>query len=161
MEKDPDRQALGNALGKIPSGVFIVTMARDGEESALLASWVQQCSFDPPCISVAVRPDRPICRLLTEGSCFTLNILDDSQTDMIAHFGRGFEPGAPAFDGIDVERPAEGDPILSEALAYLRCQVIGRLKAGDHDVFLGRLIAGRVLNDGHPMIHIRKSGFHY
>jgi flavin reductase (DIM6/NTAB) family NADH-FMN oxidoreductase RutF len=161
MEKDPERQALGNALGKIPSGVFILTVARDGEESALLASWVQQCSFDPPCISVAVRPDRPICRLLTEGSFFTINILDDSQTDMIAHFGRGFEPGALPFEGIDVERSEGGAPILSEALAYVRCEVIGRLTAGDHHVFLGRLVAGRVLSEGHPMIHIRKSGFHY
>jgi flavin reductase (DIM6/NTAB) family NADH-FMN oxidoreductase RutF len=127
----------------------------------MLASWVQQCSFDPPHVSVAIRPERPIHRLLTEGSSFTLNVLDDGQTDMIAHFGRGFEPGAQAFNGIEVERPEGADPILTEALAYLRCVVTSKCSAGDHDLIVGRVVQARILNEGHPMVHIRKSGFHY
>jgi flavin reductase (DIM6/NTAB) family NADH-FMN oxidoreductase RutF len=52
-------------------------------------------------------------------------------------------------------------PVLSEALAYLECRVTGRFPAGDHDLVLGRVVGGRLLDEGHPMVHIRKSGFHY
>jgi flavin reductase (DIM6/NTAB) family NADH-FMN oxidoreductase RutF len=155
------RQQLAAALGRVPSGLFILTARRGALETGMLTSWVQQCAFEPPHICVAIRRDRDIAGWLSDDSPFALNVLDDSQTDMIVHFGRGFAPNEAAFEGLDVERPDGGTPVLTEALAYLDCRVAGRCQAGDHDLFLGRVVGGRLLNDGHPMIHVRKSGFHY
>jgi flavin reductase (DIM6/NTAB) family NADH-FMN oxidoreductase RutF len=149
------------ALGRIPSGLFILTLQRGAIETGMLASWVQQCSFTPPAISVAIQPGRDIARLLTPDSSFTLNILDDTQTDMIVHFGRGFELNQPAFEGLVVIRGESDGPILQEALAYLTCRVSARQSAGDHDLFIAQIIDGRMLSDSHPMVHIRKSGSHY
>ena len=160
MSADPHKD-LGAALGRIPSGLFIVTARRGEAETGLLASWVQQCGFDPPLVSLAIRRDRAVTAWLTEGASFTVNILDDTQTDMIAHFGKGFALDEPAFHGLEVERPADGGPVLCEALAVLHCEVTSRCAAGDHDLFIGRVLSGRLLNDGHPMVHIRRSGFHY
>ena len=154
-------QALMAAVGRIPSGLFVLTVGHGGRETGMLASWVQQCSFEPPQITMAVRSGRDILGWLADGAEFTVNILDDSQTDMIGHFGRGFALHEPAFEGLEVEHPDGGPPVLSEALAYLRCRVAGRVTAGDHELFLGRAIAGRLLNEGSPMVHVRKSGFHY
>jgi flavin reductase (DIM6/NTAB) family NADH-FMN oxidoreductase RutF len=149
------------ALGRVPSGLFVVT-ARSGEqETGMLASWVQQCSFDPPQVSVAVRRDRDVVAWLTPGAALTVNILDATQTDMIVHFGRGFPPAAPAFEGLDVERPGGAPPVLTDSLAYLECRVVERLPAGDHDLFIARIVGGRVLSEGQPMVHVRKSGLHY
>src|SRR5438445_10163150 len=152
---------LAAALGRIPSGLFILTARRGEVETGMLTSWVQQCAFDPPSISVALKRDRPILAWLTDAAPFTLNILDDSQTDMIAHFGRGFTLEEPAFAGLEVERPDGSGIVLQEALAYLDCRVRGRCSVGDHDLFLAEVVAGRVLSEGHPMVHTRKSGFHY
>ncbi len=160
MSTDPQKE-LGAALGRIPSGLFIVTLRRGEAETGLLASWVQQCGFDPPQVSLAIRREREVIAWLTVGAPFTLNILDDTQTDMIAHFGKGFALNEPAFAGLEVERPADGGPVLCDALAYLHCEVTGRCPAGDHDLFIGRALSGRLLNEGHPMVHIRRSGFHY
>ncbi len=157
---DPQKQ-LASALGRIPSGLFILTARHGDQETGMLASWVQQCSFQPPQVSVALQRDRGVVAWLTDGAVFTLNILDDTQTDMIAHFGKGFALGQPAFTGLEVERPGEGGPVLAEALAYLVCRVAGRCPAGDHDLFVGHVIAGRLLGEGHPMVHVRKSGLHY
>ena len=95
------------------------------------------------------------------GSKFTLNILDDSQTDMIVHFGKGFELHEAAFAGLDVNPDEGSGPILNEALAYLRCQVQERTPTGDHDLLVAQVLEGRLLGDGHPMVHVRKSGMHY
>jgi flavin reductase (DIM6/NTAB) family NADH-FMN oxidoreductase RutF len=149
------------ALGRVASGLFIVTARHGDLETGMLASWVQQCSFDPPQLTVAVRPDRPLSALLVQGAPLVVNILDDGQTDMIVHFGRGFKPDEHAFAGIDLIRSDRGLPVLAEALAFLECEVTKRLPAGDHDVVVAHILAGRVLNDGHPMVHIRKSGMHY
>ena len=158
---DGDRQ-LAAALGRIASGLFILTVKRGDIETGMLASWVQQCSFAPPQISMAVQQGRDVGKLLTPGSTFMLNILEASQTDMIAHFGRGFALTEPAFKGLELMTEADGHgPVLSEALAYLACEVTGRCAAGDHDLIIGRVLAGRVLGEGHPMVHVRKSGMHY
>jgi flavin reductase (DIM6/NTAB) family NADH-FMN oxidoreductase RutF len=98
---------------------------------------------------------------LTPGAALTVNILDAGQTDMIVHFGRGFALSEPAFEGLEVERPDGAPPVLTEALAYLECRVANRLPAGDHDLFLARVVGGRVLGEGQPMVHVRKSGLHY
>jgi flavin reductase (DIM6/NTAB) family NADH-FMN oxidoreductase RutF len=152
---------LSSALGRIPSGLFIVTARRGEAETGMLASWVQQCAFEPPSLSMAIQRGRNIADWLTEGSWFTINVLDDTQTDMIVHFGRGFALDEPAFVGLEIERPESGGPVLEEALAYLECRVLGRFAAGDHDLFLGECVRGRLLSEGHPMVHVRKSGFHY
>jgi flavin reductase (DIM6/NTAB) family NADH-FMN oxidoreductase RutF len=157
---DPQRQ-LAAALGRLPSGLFILTARHGGAETGMLASWVQQCSFDPPHLTVAVKRGRELLAWLTPGAEFTLNILDDTQTDMIVHFGRGFALDEPAFTGLEVDRAGVAGPVLSESLAYLDCRVEARYVAGDHELLICRLIGGRMLGEGQPMVHIRKSGMHY
>jgi flavin reductase (DIM6/NTAB) family NADH-FMN oxidoreductase RutF len=160
MPNDPERQ-LAWALGRIPSGLFVVTVRHGQAETGMLASWVQQCSFEPPQISLALRRGREISAWLMVGAVFTVNVLDDSQTDMIVHFGRGFALDQPAFLGLEVERTDVAAPVLSEALAYLECQVVASYPAGDHDLLIARVLKGKLLSEGYPMVHIRKSGFHY
>jgi len=141
--------------------MFIVTIRHGDEETGMLASWVQQCSFDPPQVSIAVKHGRWLADWLTQGAALVVNILDDAQTDMIVHFGRGFAPGEAAFNGLEIERSPSNTAVLSDALAYLECQVQSSLSTGDHDLYIARVVGGRVLNEGHSMVHIRKSGLHY
>ncbi|MBM3995986.1 MAG: flavin reductase family protein [Planctomycetes bacterium] len=161
MQTGDPHKSLANALGRIPSGIFILTLARDQIETGMLASWVQQCSFKPPLITFAVQKGRPIVELLAPGALLTLNILEAAQTDMIAHFGKGFALSENAFIELDIQRAPPHGPILREAHAYLHASVVGRYPAGDHDLFLAEVTAGAQLDDGQPMVHIRKNGFHY
>ncbi len=154
-------RSLASALGKVASGIFIVTARRGQAETGMLASWVQQCAFEPPLLTVAIKEGRYIGRMLADGAALTINVLDESQTDMVVHFGRGFEPGAAAFDGLEVRGRPGLPPVLSESLAYLDCQVTAHYATGDHDLFVCKVLDGAVLNEGRPMIHVRKSGFHY
>jgi flavin reductase (DIM6/NTAB) family NADH-FMN oxidoreductase RutF len=154
-------KGLAAALGRLPSGLFILTARKGDAETGILASWVQQCSFDPPQLSIAVKPGREIAGWLTMDSGFTLNILDDTQTDMIIHFGKGFKSGESAFEGLDLLRLENSGPVLRDALAFLECCLVARIPAGDHDLVIGRVVRGEMLNEGHPMVHVRKSGMHY
>jgi flavin reductase (DIM6/NTAB) family NADH-FMN oxidoreductase RutF len=160
MTEIENRALMMGALGRVPSGLFVLTAKHGDAETGMLASWVQQCSFDPPQLTVAVRRDRDVNQWLTPDAPFVLNVLDDGQTDMIVHFGRGFALDVPAFTGLEVDRHGSG-PVLRESLAFIECRVVARFAAGDHDVLIGRVCGGRVLNEGQPMIHVRKNGAHY
>ena len=162
MSNPDSNKQLAAALGRVASGIFVVTVRRGDAETGMLASWIQQCAFEPPHVSLAIRSGRPILDWLQEDDHFTINILDDTQTDMIVHFGKGFDLQEPAFTGLEVERSdAAAAPILTEALAYLEGRVASRQTVGDHDLLVAQVLSGRVLGEGHPMVHVRKSGMHY
>ena len=161
VNQSESQKQLSASLGRVPSGLFVLTARRGQSETGMLTSWVQQCAFDPPALSVAIKQGRPVIPWLTEESPFTLNILDQTQTDMVAHFGRGFSLGEPAFEEVEIERPPDGALVLAEALAYLQCAVERCFPMGDHQLILARVTGGRLLGEGQPMVHIRKSGMHY
>jgi flavin reductase (DIM6/NTAB) family NADH-FMN oxidoreductase RutF len=152
---------LAAALGRIPSGIFILTIGAGERATGMLASWVMQAGFAPPMVSVAVRRDRYIAEWLVAGEPFVLNLVGDGQKHLLKHFGSGFEPGEPAFDGLEVLPAENGAPALGDVVGRLECVPAGHIDSGDHRIFLARVTAGALGNDAPPMVHIRKSGAHY
>ena len=80
---------------------------------------------------------------------------------MLSHFGRGFAPGEPAFEGLAIERSASGLPMIAGAVGHLECQPLNHLESGDHRIFLAEVVGGDLQTEDGPMVHIRKSGLHY
>lgn len=152
---------IAGAIGRIPSGLFILT-TRDGERDVpLLVSWVQQAGFSPPTITVAIRADRPIAGALRSFGAFALSTLGEDQADLVSRFARRPGEGEDPFFELFVERTPNGCLVLQEAVASLDCKVVGEVQAGDHVVFVGEVTGGRVQRDVRPWTHIRKNGLRY
>jgi flavin reductase (DIM6/NTAB) family NADH-FMN oxidoreductase RutF len=149
------------ALGRVPSGIFVLTCRRGDDEVALLASWVQQCSFDPPMLSVAVRRGREVAGWLAEGAPFAVNILAEGQKELLSHFGKGLMLVELPNVERRVERPEGRAAVLTEALAVLHCEPAVSCEAGDHHLIVGRIVDGGLRADERPMIHVRKNGLNY
>ncbi len=148
-------------LGRISSGIFILTVKNGDQETGMLASWVMQAGFEPPMISVSVKKGRYIAGWLDQGLPFVLNVVAEGQVNLLKHFSRGFEPQEPAFEGVDVARTPNGIPVLSEALGHLECKPSGSIESGDHHVFLAEVTGGCLSREAKPMIHVRKNGMQY
>jgi flavin reductase (DIM6/NTAB) family NADH-FMN oxidoreductase RutF len=127
----------------------------------MLASWVMQAGFDPPMVTLAVKQGRYIVDWLDAGAPFALNLVAEHDKSLLKHFGRGFEPGEPAFEGLAISRTERGTPILDAALGCLECLAASHLSSGDHRIYLARVESGQLTRDDRPMIHVRKSGLHY
>jgi flavin reductase (DIM6/NTAB) family NADH-FMN oxidoreductase RutF len=121
-----------------------------------------QAGFEPPMVSVAVKLGRYVCDWLTEGQPFVLNVVGEGQKELLRHFYKGFEPGAPAFEGLDVTHCARGVPVLRDSLGHLECEPAGHVDSGDHRIFLAKVVRGRMMKeDAKPMVHVRNSGARY
>ena len=149
-------------LGRVPSGIFVLTIGTGTRATGMLASWVMQAAFEPPMVSVAVKLGRYVCDWLTAGEPFVLNLVGESQKQFLKHFGKGFEPGAPAFEGLEIAHCARGVPILKEAIGHMECEPVSHVDSGDHRIFLAKIVRGKQ-NDAEakPMVHIRNSGSRY
>lgn len=155
---------LASVLGRVPSGLYILTVRNAAsEETGMLASWVQQAGFDPPAVSVAVRNGRYLHEWLLETSRAAISIVSESQKELLGHFGKGFEPGEPAFEGLETTRTADGLPVLTDTVGWLAGDVVGSVEAGDHTLFVIQITsAGRGhRHDEKPWIHLRKNGLGY
>ena len=157
-ESPPDIQA----LGRVPTGLYIVTAENNGQRAAFLASWVCQAGFFPPAVSVAIKQDRPIMRQLSRGAHFALNILGTEDKKLMGQFAKGFEINEDPFEKANIERTDNNTPYLPEALGFLECRLMRVLEPStEHNLVVGEIIGGRMLKEGEPWVHVRKSGDHY
>ena len=161
---DPKQNAgLARALGRVPSGLFIVTTRKGDQVNAFLASWVQQASFDPPTVTVSIKSGRPADDILRAGGVFAVNVIPSEDTSgLMKHFAKGFAPDQDPFDGIKTEQGSSGADLLPGSLGAIECKVVGSTSAGDHTVFVGEVVDGHSFSEeGTSAVHLRKSGFHY
>ena len=77
-----------SVLGRVPSGIFIVTASHEGQETGMLTSWVMQAGFEPPMITVAVKQGRYLADWLSANAPFALNVVAEHQKSILSHFGR-------------------------------------------------------------------------
>jgi flavin reductase (DIM6/NTAB) family NADH-FMN oxidoreductase RutF len=156
------KKAFDPVLGRVPSGIFVLTVGVGERATGMLSSWVMQAGFEPPMVSVGVKLGRYVCDWLSDGQPFVLNLVAEGQSQLLKHFGKGFEPGANAFVGIEITRCARGVPILSEAIGYLECEPVRHIDSGDHRIFLANVVRGKLHDpDAKPLVHVRKSGANY
>lgn len=152
------------AVGHIPSGLFIVAVEDkvSGSVDGYLASFVQQISFNPLVVAMAIKPGRPAYDLIKKGLPFAINIVGDHEKTYLKHFWKGYDPNQNPFQELPHHTGEHDGLILDQAKSAIECVMIGSTKPGDHEVIFAEVKASHVMNaDSKPMIHIRKSGNDY
>lgn len=159
-----ENKELAVPVGNIPSGLFIVC-AHDKDSNktdGFLASWIQQVSFDPLLVTVAVKPGRPCSDQILEKSVFSINIVGDHDTSFLKHFWSGYDESKNPFSEIDHEISAENGVILKGAKSTLICRPKEISQPGDHSLVVAEVIASVTHDEkSKSKVHLRKSGTDY
>lgn len=154
---------LERALGRISSGLYIITAKKGDLSSAMVASWVMQASLEPLGVAIAVAKDRAIESILHAGDRFVLNVLEEGNYQkLMRHFLKRLPSGSDRFTGIKTYPASNGAAILADALAYMECEVNSRMECSDHWIIYSTATTGRVAKpDALTAVHHRKVGNHY
>lgn len=164
MQHHTDQKELpiAKALGRITSGVYVLTATQDGANAAMLASWVMQAGFEPPCVSIAIARGRPIIDFIRRSGRFAVSIVAEHDKTLMKRFARGFKEGEDPFAGVETSQSPSGVPILNDALGWLEAKLINAFEYNaDHEILIGEVTAGALLREGHAFSHQRGNGFHY
>jgi len=151
---------LAQALGRIPSGLFVVTTSGPDGPVGFVGSFVMQMGFEPPTVCVGVGHGRGPLEAIRASGRFGLSVLDKDSQGVMGAFFKRYEGGGP-FDHVAHRAAPGGTPVLSEALAWLECRVSGEHALDDHVVVFGAVEAGERLREGDPSVHLRKDGLSY
>lgn len=149
------------AVGKIPSGLFIVTAAKGDRKEGYLGSWIQQASFTPMLLNLAIRPGRPCYDLIHETGRLCVNVVGHKNGGLMKPFWSP-ESGTDPFAALEWSRTERDNIVLAQAMAALECEVRSSATPGDHEILFVEVVAGQVLQpEDKPLHHVRKSGLGY
>jgi flavin reductase (DIM6/NTAB) family NADH-FMN oxidoreductase RutF len=129
-------------------GVYVVGVADATRRDAFAAAWITQVSFEPLMLALSINPANASYPLLHAGGGFTVNVLREGQLELARQFGTRSGRDHDKLAGVRWRPGRTGAPILEEALAYFDCELGGSLRAGDHELVLGRVRGGDVLAHG-------------
>lgn len=148
------------ALEVIPYPIAVVTVGRGGVENALTVSWLSQASFDPPMVVFSVDKRHYSEELLRSTKNFVVNLLGDDQRRVAGHFARQAMAGQDKLGAVATREAPSGAQILTDALAWIDCEVEAIHPAGDHLLVVGRVGDAGVLREGKPLT-TTESGIRY
>jgi flavin reductase (DIM6/NTAB) family NADH-FMN oxidoreductase RutF len=133
---------------RLSYGVYVVGVAAGDRRDGFTAAWVMQVSFDPLLVALSINSSNASYELLHAGGGFTANVLKQGQLELARRFGTRSGRNEDKLAGIRWRPGRTGAPILEQALAYFDCELAGRHRAGDHELVLGRVVDGKILDPG-------------
>ena len=155
---------MARAAADIPSGLFVVVV-KDSKTNIIdgfLASWVQQVSFEPLLVSIAMKPERNVHDLISSGAIFSLNVVGEDKKDFMKYFWSGYEKDKNPFNHLSYKESDEGAIILEDAKSVMVCRKNKILSPGDHSLVIAQIINSYEQNENvETFVHRRKKGLEY
>ena len=149
---DIDPSEFRHLVGHFATGVTIITVTRpDGRPAGMTASSLASVSLHPPLVSVCIDRAAELHPRMLEVDRWTVNILAENQEALSRRFA---EPNGDRFDGIGYTATPHGLVLLDGALAHIECEPEAHYEAGDHTLFLGRVVGGTA-HHGKPLLYYR------
>jgi flavin reductase (DIM6/NTAB) family NADH-FMN oxidoreductase RutF len=139
---------------RLSYGVYVVGVGAGDRRDGFTAAWVMQVSFNPLLLAVSINPDNASYELLHASGGFTVNVLKQGQLELARRFGTRSGRSEDKLAAVGWRPGRTGGPILDQALAYFDCELMGRHRGGDHELVLGRVVDGKVLDPaGAPLTY--------
>lgn len=153
-------QPTHEVLRQFPYAVYILGVGRDDEMNAMAASWVTQCSFDPPLLMVAVRKGTHTYDLIQEARAFTINLIDKKHGDIIRTLEKPFHTTADKILQVKLSKSETAAPVLEQAFAFIECEVREIYEPGDHALVIGEVLHS-VMREPGDVISCSDLKWHY
>lgn len=152
MSVSPDR--FRSAMGHLAGGVTVVTTLNgEGEPCGFTATAVCSVSLDPPLVLVCAGTRGQTLGAIRESGRYALNFLHEDALPTSVRFSGADDR---KFEGLGWAPAPAGSPLLEDALAWVECSVEQEIEAGDHVIFIGKVMAAHAGSEPRSaLVHFR------
>jgi flavin reductase (DIM6/NTAB) family NADH-FMN oxidoreductase RutF len=148
-QQEPSSHAFRQAMGRLPTGVTVVTSLAGGIDHAMTANALTSVSLEPMLILVCVEQEARFHDAILESGTWGVSILGGTLrglADWLATRGR---PLHGQLSRIGIHRgPATGVALLDDALATIECRTTNTYPGGDHTIVVGQVLSVEITD--HP-----------
>lgn len=139
-----EKKSLGARAVAMPLPVWVIgSYNQDRSANFMTAAWCGQCSSEPPCVAVSLRPSRLSHENILRQQAFTVNIAAQEQFELVDFFGlvSGRSVDKLRAAGLTILRsglvPA---PYIAEFPLNLECRLLKSVEIGSHTQFIGEIV---------------------
>lgn len=129
---------LRRTMGRFTTGVAVVTTVSGDGPHGMTVNSLTSVSLDPPLILVSLTTGARTTQAVADSGGFAVSILSCRQEPIAMRFARR---GEDHFAGLPLEYGQHRVPVVPDALAHVECRTEHEIPAGDHVLFLGRVVA--------------------
>jgi flavin reductase (DIM6/NTAB) family NADH-FMN oxidoreductase RutF len=129
--------ALRRALGQFATGVTVITAQGPKGPIGFTASSFNSVSLDPPLILWCLAQNSERLGAYRAAPGYAVNVLNADQAEIASRFASKLED---RFAGIGWTEGRNGAPVLDGSLAVFECEHEAIHDAGDHQLFVGRVL---------------------
>lgn len=150
--RDVDPAEFRQLCGHFATGVVVLTaLDREGIPAGMTANSFASVSLSPPLMSVNVDHTADMHAVLKSADRFAVNVLQSTQEAISRRFAGNL---SRRFEGIGYRLDENGFILIDGVLASIACESHASFEAGDHTVFIGRIVGGSVAS-GRPLLYYR------
>ncbi|MBS4172969.1 flavin reductase family protein [Bacillus sp. FJAT-49736] len=142
-----DQRDFRNAMGNFATGITVVTTEMDGKIEGMTVNAFMSVSLDPMLVVVSVDKQAPMYDILQQTKKYAVSILREDQEDLSMIFADQI----PGKDVVEFDR-LDGQPVLTNAITTVACEVQDMVKAGDHMLFIGK-VTDISIQEGNPLLY--------
>ena len=155
MAEESETTRMGRAITDIDRafnvhvrGVMVITTKMGQKLNGMSAAWVSRAAEQPFLVMASIYKENYSHDLIRKSRIFAVNYLKEGQQGLAIHFGKQSGRDVDKFMKVPYFTEKTGAPILRDCLAFLDCRVVRKMDSGDHTIFLGETLSGRVLAPG-------------
>lgn len=130
--------------------VVVVTAPGRGAPAGFTATSLTSVSLQPPLVSVAVARSASSWATVSRSERLGVHLLGEDQDWIARNFATS---GIDRFAEVCWRTAPGGAPLIEGCAAYLGCQVVQQVPAGDHVLLLARVEEARINQVGSPLIY--------
>lgn len=129
-------------LGAFATGITVITTRGEDHAYGMTANAFSSVSLDPPLILICAKSGAEGSEHIERNGVFAVNILAADQEPLSRYFASKDRPrGRDAFRDVDHRTVVTGSPVLDGVIAYLDCRLHESRTVGDHEIFIGEVVA--------------------
>lgn len=129
---------------KPESCVFVISVDKQGKPSGMIAGWNMKCSSEPPMFTVSLWKGGYTHKLIQESKEFVIAVPNKKLVKELEYFGSHHGDKVDKFKESEIEIAKSKfvkSPLLKNATINLECKLETEIKAGDHIIFVGKILA--------------------
>ncbi len=154
----PALTGLEDALATFATGVAVLTVRDERDDLGTTVTSFMSVSLDPPMVAVGIAADSYLSEVLDRRARWAVTVLAAEQRALAGRFAAEGRPSARLLiAAAPHHRGAEsGALVIGDGLAALECETSRRVPAGDHVLYVARILEIDYLREGRPLIRVNR-----
>jgi flavin reductase (DIM6/NTAB) family NADH-FMN oxidoreductase RutF len=112
-------------------------------------------SFNPKLYAIAVGKTRFSCEMIKKSKAFVVNFIPFELKKEVLVCGTKSGMHVDKFKEAKLTKEEASSvdcPMIKEALGYMECEVVDEIEAGDHIIFIGKILNSDVKKEGERLM---------